>query len=75
MEREKVDSSSLASVGYKDGILEVEFRKTGDVYQYFYVQEEIFLALMKARSRGAYFTSHIRENYEFMKVKVKTSSY
>ena len=75
MERGKINSSSLASVGYKGGTLEVEFRKTGDVYQYFNVQEEIFLALMKASSRGAYFTKHIRENYEFKKVTVKSASY
>jgi hypothetical protein len=75
MERERISSSSLASVGYKDGILEVEFRKTGDVYQYFNVQQEIFLSLMKARSRGAYFTRHIRENYEFKKLKMKSTSY
>jgi hypothetical protein len=72
MEREKVSSSSLASVGYKNNVLEVEFRKTGDVYQYYNVQEEIFLSFIKAKSKGAYFTSHIRGNYEFKKVKTKT---
>jgi hypothetical protein len=72
MEREKVNSSSLASIGYKNDILEIEFRKTGDVYQYLNVPEDVFLSIMKAKSKGAYFTSYIRENYDFKKVKSKS---
>jgi hypothetical protein len=69
MVREKVNSSSLASIGYQNNILEVEFRKTGDVYQYYDVQEEVYLSLMKAKSKGFYFTRYIRENYEFKKTE------
>ncbi len=64
MDREKVDSSNLESVGYSEGVLEVEF-KNGAIYRYFDVSSETFKELMNSDSLGKYFNSNIRNNYEF----------
>lgn len=51
----KVDSSNVAYVGYdsKKKRLYVEFL-TGDVYEYYDVEEEIWNGLQKADSKGSY---------------------
>jgi hypothetical protein len=75
MVREKVTSTSIKSVGFENNILEIEFLKTGYIYQYFEVPEEIYIRLMAAESKGAFFTKKIRNNYEFKKIEVKSSVY
>lgn len=69
MKRQSVESSNLASVGYdaENEILEVEF-KHGGVYQYFDVPENVYKELMNADSHGVYFSSNIRNDYEYQKV-------
>jgi hypothetical protein len=69
MERENVNSSNLASIGYdsENEILEVEF-KHGGVYQYLNVPEDIFNELMNAPSHGVYFSANIRNDYEYSKL-------
>lgn len=69
MNRIKVDSSNLASVGYdeKNRILEIEFIH-GGVYQYFDVPNDDYEALMNASSLGSYFYHNIRDNYEYEKI-------
>ena len=70
MERQSVESSNLASVGYdaKNEILEVEFNH-GGVYQYFDVPENVYEELMSASSHGQYFDRNIKKaGYEFQKM-------
>lgn len=69
MEREQVESSNLASIGYDSDnqILEIEF-KHGGIYQYFEVSENTFEELMNADSHGLYFSANIRNEYEFSKL-------
>ena len=69
MERDKVVSSNLASVGYdaKKEILEIEF-KHGGIYQYYDVPYEIYGDLMNAESHGSYFFHNIRDVYEYVKL-------
>jgi hypothetical protein len=69
MQRQSVESSNLASVGYDAGneILEVEFNH-GGVYQYFDVPENVHQELMDASSHGVYFSANIRNVYEFQKI-------
>jgi hypothetical protein len=55
-------SSAIRSVGYRHGFLEVEVA-TGDVYRYFDVPQDVFLELMRAESKGAFFNAHIRDSY------------
>jgi hypothetical protein len=70
MRRKSVDSTNLASVGYKkrDKTLEVRFKSNGSVYQYENVPEEVFDGLMKAESKGQYLHNHIRGAYPYKKV-------
>ncbi len=54
MQRQQVDSSNLKSIGYEKQVLEIEFQN-GDVYQYFDVPKDEYIALMNAESHGKYF--------------------
>lgn len=70
MQRQSVDSSNLASVGYDfdSMILEVEFKINGYIYEYYNVPESLFLALLKADSLGRFFNRKIRNYYAYKKV-------
>lgn len=70
MERQKVESSNLASIGYdaKNEILEIEFNH-GGIYQYFDVPVNVYDELMNASSHGQYFDRNIKKTgYEFQKI-------
>jgi len=56
MKRVPVDSTSIASIGYEPRRreLEVEFRQSGEVYQFFDVSSEEYAEFMAAESKGAY---------------------
>ena len=71
MNREKVDSTNLASVGYdaENQILEIEFQN-GGVYQYFDVPNSIYIGLMNASSHGQYFDKNIKKSkFKYKKIK------
>jgi len=71
MKRVPVDSSSVAGVGYDSGTatLEIEFRN-GGVYRYFGVPERHFRALTEqADSVGRHVNLHIRDCYEYERVR------
>lgn len=70
MNRQSVESSNLASVGYdaENEILEIEFNHGGD-YKYFDVPENVYEELMSASSHGQYFDRNIKKaGYEFQKM-------
>lgn len=69
MERQPVESSQIASVGYdpEKSILEIEF-KGGGVYQYFDVLPETHNALVGAQSVGRYFGMQVRGKFKFKKL-------
>jgi hypothetical protein len=56
MRRISVESSSIASVGYapQERLPELEFRQSGEVYQYFDVPGEEYTAFLAADSKGTY---------------------
>lgn len=62
MERRHVSSSNLSSVGYLNGVLEIQFH-SGGIYQYSGVPESVYLGLMSAGSKGTYFSTHIKNRY------------
>lgn len=72
MKRIPVKSSNLASVGYDEQTLtlEVEFLRDGSIYQYYPVSNDIYIELMKADSKGTYFSKHIRDNRMYMYKKL-----
>ena len=69
MKRTAVKSTDIAIIGYdQDGkILEVAFR-SGSVYHYLNVSEDVFRAFVDAKSHGVFFKDHIREKYQSEKI-------
>ncbi len=69
IERQKVTSSDIASIGYDDssGTLEIEFHATS-VYRYFSVPKEIYEGILATPSPGKYFLQHIKGRYAWEKV-------
>lgn len=70
MHRERVDSSSLNSLGYDahKRLLEVEFRN-GGVYRYLDVPEDEYDALKHADSVGRHLNREIKPFYSVVKVR------
>lgn len=70
MERKKVSSSSIRSVGYDDRnrVLEVEF-SDGRVTQYSGVSAEVHRRLMGAPSIVSYFRDNVEESFTARRVK------
>jgi hypothetical protein len=64
VERVPVASTTLRSVGYEAGTLEVEF-ESGSVYQYFDVSESIYDELLRAASPGTFFNEQIRGHLRY----------
>jgi hypothetical protein len=64
MDREQVKSSNIKSVGYdpEQKILEIEF-KSGSVYQYEEVPEDVFQEMLVAESVGKYFNTQVKGIY------------
>ena len=64
MERKKINSSSIRSVGYdaRNRVLEIEF-SSGGISQYSGVAEEVYRRLMNAPSPGSYFHDNIEESF------------
>lgn len=64
MERKRVNSSKLRSVGYdeRQQVLEIEF-SNGEILQYLRVSHETHRRLMAAPNAYAYFEDNIAEDY------------
>lgn len=69
IQREPVQSKSIASIGYRADlrVLEIEFH-SGAIYRYFAVSPEIFEEFHKAESKGHYFSQRIRDHFEFCRL-------
>jgi hypothetical protein len=71
MQRVSVDSSSIASIGYapEQQVLELEFRQSREVYQYFDVPAEEHAAFLAADSKGTYLNLHFKSRqYRYRRV-------
>ena len=70
MQREPVESSTLASVGYDETqyLLELEFR-SGGVYQYLGPLDSLHLELMTAESKGRFFNQNIRDRFPYVRLR------
>lgn len=70
MEREPVESTALASVGYdpERRVLEIEFRSTGRVYEYLEVPQTLHAWLMRVPDKGGVFNRMIEGEFEFRRV-------
>ncbi|WGR93654.1 KTSC domain-containing protein [Bradyrhizobium sp. ISRA443] len=69
MRRDPVSSSTVAEVGYDPigRILEVLF-KSGAVYQYFDVPQQIYEELMRASSAGGFLNSNVKGQFRYARV-------
>ena len=69
MQRKRVNSSSLRSVGYDDAsqVLEVELAN-GQVYQYAKVSPEVYRRFMAAPNPTSFFDDRIAEEYTARRV-------
>ena len=69
MQREPVESSTLASVGYDETqvLLELEFR-SGELYRYFGPPHNIHRELMTAESKGRFFNQNIRDRFPYVRL-------
>jgi hypothetical protein len=63
MKMTRVRSSNLASVGWENGTLHVQFRD-GRTYAYEAVPPETAKSLTEASSPGKFFEAHIRGRYD-----------
>jgi KTSC domain len=70
MQRVSVDSSSIASIGYarEQQVLELEFRQSGEVYQYFDVTADEHTAFLAAESKGTYLNLHFKPQHRYHRV-------
>jgi hypothetical protein len=71
MPRELIDSSVIASMGYaaEQRILQLEFR-SGDVYRYFDVPVEEYLAFRSADSKGTYLNQVFKlRGYRYIRIR------
>ena len=64
MNRTPINYGNVASIGYENGVLEIE-STDGRIYQYEGVPEDIYHGLMNAapKSRRSYFLKHIKDRY------------
>ncbi len=67
MQRLPVKSSTIVSIGYSEGVLEIEFKRNA-VYQYLEVPNEIFVGLRDAISAGKYFDQKIKGRFKTIKL-------
>lgn len=69
MNRQKVKSSNIISIGYdvQEKQMEVEFISSG-VYKYFEVPKEIYFQFLKSESKGKYLFANIRGRYRYEKL-------
>ena len=63
MRRRPVNSSSVRSVGWSDGTLELEY-VNGSTYRYYEVPQPTYAALLAAPSIGAYVNTHIKPHFD-----------
>jgi hypothetical protein len=69
MEREQVQSSNIAAIGYDTDTqtLEIEFLN-GTIYQYFDMPEHHHTGIMSADSKGKYLAQNIKGVYRYTKL-------
>jgi hypothetical protein len=70
MNRQRVQSSNIRSVGYESTThtFEIEFH-SGGIYKYFDVPESVHVGLLNAASKGSYFHDQIKDRYRYRRVE------
>jgi hypothetical protein len=70
MERKRINSSTIRSVGYDAGkqVLEIEF-SSGSIVQYTGVSPEVHRRFMSSPSPGSFYQDQIDENFPYKKIR------
>lgn len=69
MKRQRVESSSVASVGYDPDTRTLELKYvSGDIYHYFDVSPLVHTALLNATSIGAFVNKRIKPSYRYQQI-------
>ncbi len=66
MRRTPVVSTNVNSIGYANGVIEVEFNN-GSIYQYFGVDEYVFKSFLEAPSKGRFVHYNLKK-YRYLRV-------
>ncbi|MDR6940484.1 KTSC domain-containing protein [Mucilaginibacter pocheonensis] len=71
MQRRVVNSSALNSLGYDPSarILEVEFRDSGGIWQYFGFTTTAYKKFINSESLGNYFVTKIKGKYPELRIR------
>ena len=68
MNRRPVTSSNIASIGWDEGVLEVEYR-SGHLYEYADVPEGVYQAALGASSVGKFVASEVQGNFQSKRLR------
>ena len=70
MERRRINSGNIRSVGYdaRNRLLEIEFTN-GGICQYSGVSEEVHRRFVNSPSAGSYFRDNIEENFVVKRIR------
>ena len=73
MQRASIASDTVTSIGYEaaTSTLELEF-SSGDVFQFYNVPLTVYIALIKAASKGDFYHHNIKAVYESKQVTEET---
>jgi len=69
MDMQDLESSVVSAAGYSR-VLEIEF-KSGRIYQYFDVAEDVYTAFLNSDSKGKYFNANIRGKFPYREIFIK----
>jgi hypothetical protein len=72
MRRRRVESTTVLSLGYdaQRRVLEIEFKDSGEIYQYFDVPEWEYRAFLAADSKGTYLNQVFKKRgYRYERVR------
>jgi hypothetical protein len=70
MERVRLESSVIRSVGYRPETAELEIEFTsGDLYRYFAVPPSVYRGLLDSESAGRFLQQNIRDEYPYIRVR------
>lgn len=68
MERDYIESSMIVSIGFEESVLEIEFKKNGQVWQYYEVPEYVYQEMMASPSQGVFWHAQIKGQYQESRV-------
>ena len=68
MERNKVSSTNIKSIGYDNGILEIEFINE-TIFTYNNVPKIKYMELIKSYSKGSFLAKEIKGKFSYRKIK------